>query len=146
MADEQVMGPISYLIVEFPQKKANGDALAELVGLVDRGIVRVLDLTFIARDEDGTVAVIEIADLDGDGELDLLVFEGASAGLMDPADINEAGSILSPGSIAAVLVFENTWATPFTSALRRNGAELIAAGYIPQDDLLAVLDAVEAAS
>jgi hypothetical protein len=144
MADEQVMGPISYLIVEFPQNKANGDALAALVDLVDRGIVRVLDLTFIARDEDGTVAVVEVADLDGDGELDLLVFEGASAGLMDPEDIAEAGAILSPGAAAAVLVFENTWAVPFTSALRRNGAELIAAGYIPQDDLLAVLDAVEA--
>jgi hypothetical protein len=144
MADEQVMGPISYLIVEFPQNKMTGEGLAALVDLVDRGIVRVLDLTFIARDEDGTVAVIEVADLDGDGELDLAIFEGASAGLMDPADIEEAGSILSPGAAAAVLVFENTWAAPFTSALRRNGAELIAAGYIPQDDLLAVLDAVDA--
>jgi hypothetical protein len=144
MADEQVMGPISYLIVEFPQNKMNGEGLAALVDLVDRGLVNVLDLTFIARDEDGTVAVIEVADLDGDGELDLAIFEGASSGLMDPEDIAEAGSILAPGAAAAVLVFENAWAKPFVSTLRRNGANLIAAGYIPQDDLIAVLDAVGA--
>jgi hypothetical protein len=141
--DQYVMGPISYLIVEFPENKMKGEGLAALVDLVDRGIVRVLDLTFVARDTDGTVGIIDISDIDGDGELDLTIFEGAATGLMDEDDIAEAGSILAPGAAAGILIIENRWAAPFTDALRRGGAELVAAGYIPQDDLLAALDAVD---
>jgi hypothetical protein len=141
---EETLGPISYLIVEFPESKMTGEGLAVLVDLVDRGLVRLLDLIFIRRGTDGTVEIIELADIDGDGSLDMAVFEGAASGLMDPEDIAEAGAILSPGASAGVLVFENRWAAPFTAALRRGGAELVAAGYIPQDDLVAALDAAEA--
>jgi hypothetical protein len=141
--DTNEMGPISYLIVEFPGNRMTGEGLDVLVDLVDRGVVRVLDLLFVARDEDGSTRVIELQDIDNDGDLDVAVFEGASAGLLDESDLADAASVIEPGSSAGVLIFENTWATPFTRALRRGGAQLVAAGYIPHDDIEASLDATE---
>jgi len=138
------MGPVSYLVVEFPGNKMTGEGLAALIDLVDRGLVRVLDLVFVTREADGSVSAVQLRDVDGDGELDLMVFEGASSGLLDPSDIQQAGSVLQDGSSAAVLVFENTWAIPFMRGIRNGGAEVVAAGYIPQDDLLAALELAEA--
>ena len=145
MADE-VMGPISYLIVQFPGNKMTGEGLPILVDLVDRGVIRILDLVFITRADDGSTAVLELNDLDRDDnvEVDLAVFEGASSGLIGESDIAEAANAIEPGSSAGVLLFENRWAAPFAQALRRSGAELVAAGYIPQDDLVAALEAAEA--
>jgi hypothetical protein len=137
------MGPVSYLIVEFPGQKMQGEAFDVLVDLVDRGLVRILDLLFVACDADGSTTVLELGDIDGDGELDLTVFEGASSGLLDAGDIADAGQAIAPGSAAAILLFENRWATPFVHALRRGGAQMVAAGYIPQDELLASLEATE---
>lgn len=144
MGDEAAaMGPISYLIVEFPGNKMTGEGLPILVDLVDRGVIRILDLTFVAKGEDGSLTVLQIEDLDLDGTVDLAVFAGVSSGLVSEADLAEAAPAIQSGSSAAVLVFENRWATGFVQALRRGGAELVAAGYIPQDDLLAALDAAE---
>jgi hypothetical protein len=145
VADE-VMGPISYVIAQFPGNKMTGDGFPILVDLVDRGVIRILDLVFITRADDGSTAVLELNDLDRDDnvEVDLAVFEGASSGLIGESDIAEAANAIEPGSSAGVLLFENRWATPFVQALRRGGAELVAAGYIPQDDLLAALEAAEA--
>jgi hypothetical protein len=143
MADEP-LGPISYLIVEFPGSKMTGEGFPALVDLVDRGLIRILDLVFITREDDGSTRTIELADLDRDGELDLAVFAGASSGLLDNSDIVDAGSVIEPGSSAGVLIFENRWATTFVEALRRGQGQLVAAGYIPQDALLASLDASEA--
>ena len=95
---------------------------------------------FATRDEDGTLSGLALADLDHDGSLDLAVFEGASSGLLDDSDLADAASVIDPGSSAAILIFENRWATEFTEALRRGGAELVAAGYVPQDALMASLD------
>ena len=134
------MGPISYLIVEFPGNKMTGEGLPILVDLVDRGIIRILDLLFVTRDDDGLVA-IDLSDVDGDGELDLTIFEGASSGMLDDSDLADAADVIEPGSSAAILIFENAWAAGFTQALRNGGAELVAAGYIPQDVLLESLDA-----
>lgn len=142
MADDTHMGPISYLIAEFPGNKLTGEGFPILVDLVDRGLIRILDLIFVTRDADGTVHALELQDL-GD-EIDLTVFEGAGAGLLDEGDLAEATSVIEPGSSAGILIFENRWAAGFTSALRRSGAELVAAGYIPQDDILAALEATEA--
>ena len=143
MADElDATGPISYLIVEFPGNKMTGEGLPLLVDLVDRGIIRVLDLMFVTREVDGSVTAIDISDIDGDGALDLAVFQGASSGLLDASDLEDAAPAIEPGSSAAILIFENRWALPFTQALRRGGAELVAAGYIPQDDIAASLDAL----
>jgi hypothetical protein len=137
------MGPISYLVVEFPKIKVTGEGMQQLVDLVDRGLIRVLDLAFVIKDPDGSVRAVELRDLDGDGELDLTVFEGSSSGILGDDDIADGGAILEPGSAAAILVYENRWAAPFASAIRRNGAQVIAAGFIPQDAILASLDLLE---
>jgi hypothetical protein len=142
-AGADAVGPISYLIVEFPGNKMTGEGFPILVDLVDRGLIRILDLTFVTRDVDGSISVIELADIDGDGELDLTIFEGASSGLMDESDIADAASVIEPGSSAGVLIFENRWAAQFTAALRAGGAELVAAGYIPLADIVASLDALD---
>jgi len=144
MADDvEAIGPVSYLIVEFPGSKMTGEGLPILVDLVDQGLIRILDLLFVKRDEDGTLTTAELTDLDGDGELDLMIFEGAASGLLDESDLADAATVVEPGSSAAILLFENRWATPFTQALRRGGAELVAAGYVPLDALAASLDATE---
>src|SRR5690349_11884052 len=122
MADNDALGPISYVIVEFPGNQMTGEGLPILVDLVDRGVIRILDLAFVTKDADGSVVAVDISDLDGDGELDLTVFEGASSGLLDESDLADAGPALEPGSSAAILVFENTWAAGFTQALRNGGA------------------------
>jgi hypothetical protein len=102
-----------------------------------------LDLVFVAKGQDGSLGIIGLADLDHDGTIDLAVFEGVSSGLVSEEDLAEAAPVIAPGSSAAILIFENRWATPFIQALRRGGAQLVAAGYIPQDDLVAALDAAE---
>jgi Family of unknown function (DUF6325) len=145
LAEEQTMGPISYLIVEFPDSKGTGEGFSILVDLVNRGVVRVLDLRFITKGEDGSVRALKLSDIDHGGQVDLSVFEGASAGLMDDSDFVDAASVISPGSSAGILIFENCWATPFINALRRGQAELVAAGYIPIDSVLKSLDATEPA-
>jgi uncharacterized membrane protein len=142
MADE-ALGPVSYLVVQFPGNKMTGEGFPILVDLVDRGLIRILDLVFVTRAEDGTMRTIQLSDLDRDGDIDLAVFEGASSGLLDDSDLGDAASVIDPGSSAGILIFENRWATSFTQALRRGGAELVAAGYIPQDALLASLDAAD---
>jgi len=143
--DESVeMGPVDYLLVEWPGRQPNGEVAPHLVDLVDRGLIRILDLALIAKDEDGSVAGIELADL-GDGSAELSVFEGASSGLISDEDLGEASAALEPGTSAALLVFENTWAAPFAAAVRRSGGQLVASGRIPVQAVLAALDATESA-
>jgi hypothetical protein len=140
--DIDELGPIDYLIVEFPADRTpDGSALPHLVDLVDRGIIRVLDLMFIRRELDGSTTGLDISDVDMDGELDVTLFAEAASGLLDEGDLSEAGSALEPGCTAAVLVYENRWAAPFATALRRNGAQLVANGRIPVQAILASLDA-----
>ena len=134
-------GPIDYIVVEFPGNKMTGEGFPILLDLVDQGIIRILDLVFVTKDADGNIAGIAIADLDGDGELDLAVFEGVSSGLLGDDDIAEAGTALEPNSSAGILVYENLWAAPFATALRRGGAQLVASGRIPVQAILAALDA-----
>ncbi|MDX6321755.1 MAG: hypothetical protein QOF52_1613 [Propionibacteriaceae bacterium] len=143
--DLEETGPIDYLIVEFPGNRMTGEGSPMLIDLVDSGIIRILDLVFVRRDLDGSVAALDIADLDNDGDLDLTVFEGTSSGLVGPDDIDEMGSVIEPGSSAGLLVYENVWAAPFAAALRRGGAQLVSSGRIPTQAILASLDAMEAA-
>jgi Family of unknown function (DUF6325) len=144
MPDEaDAMGPISYVVVQFPGNKMTGEGFPILVDLVDRGLIRVLDLLFATRDADGSMRAVELRDVDHDGKLDVALFEGASSGLLDESDLADAASVIDPGSSAAILIFENRWAASFVQALRRGGAELVAAGYIPQDAILASLEATE---
>jgi Family of unknown function (DUF6325) len=141
--NEDALGPISYLVVEFPGNKMTGEGFPALVDLVDRGLIRILDLTFVTRNDDGSIVGIELADLDGDGSLDLAVFEGVSSGLLDDSDRAEAAAAIEPGSSAGILLFENRWAVPFVQALRNSEAQVIAAGYVPMDALLESLEAIE---
>ncbi|MFE7185908.1 DUF6325 family protein [Streptomyces erythrochromogenes] len=141
--DIETMGPVDYLIVEFPGNKMTGEGLPLLVDLVDRGIIRILDLVFVRKDADGSVVALELKDA-GDGEMDLSVFEGAASGLLGQDDIDEAGAALEAGNSAGILVYENVWAAPFALALRRGGAQLVAGGRIPVQALLASLDVMEA--
>lgn len=146
MSDEMEVGPIDYLIVEWPVgSPPTGEAFPYLVDLVDRGLIRILDLSYIQKDTDGNVTEIDMADFDLDGNPDLAVFEGASSGLLDDEDHQEAGNALLPGAAAAILVYENVWAAPFATALRNTGAQLVAAGRIPMNALIATLDELEAA-
>jgi uncharacterized membrane protein len=142
MNDVSEMGPVDYILVEWPGRQPNGEVAPHLVDLVDRGLIRILDLSFVTKDEDGTVAGIELADL-GDGAGELEVFEGASSGLLSDDDLTEAAAALEPGTSAAILVFENTWAAPFAAAVRRSGGQLVASGRIPVQAILAALDAAE---
>jgi Family of unknown function (DUF6325) len=144
--DDIELGPIDYLVVEWPRgKEPDGKGLKALVDLTDRGIIRVLDLAFVRKDEDGTMAGLAIGDFDADGKLDLAQFEGASSGMLGQDDYDEAGAALEPGASAAILVYENTWAAPFATALRKNGAQLVANGRIPVNAIISALDELEAA-
>ena len=138
------IGPIDYLIVEWPGRQPDGEAAPHLIDLVDRGLIRIIDLAFIVKDEDGAVSRLEIADL-GDEVAAFAEFEGASTGLLSEEDTGEAANALEPGTSAALLVYENLWAAPFASALRRSGGQLVASGRIPVQDLIEALDAAEAA-
>jgi hypothetical protein len=139
------MGPVDYLVVEWPDRQPTGEAAPLLVDLVDRGLIRVLDLAFIEKSEDGSMAAVEISHLAEKDET-FKVFEGASSGLLSGDDISAAGEALEPGTAAALLLYENRWAAPFAAALRRSGAELVANGRIPIEDVVAALDAAEAKS
>jgi hypothetical protein len=140
------LGPVDYLIVEWPQgKEPTGEGLDLLVGLTEQGLIRVIDLAFVMKEEDGTVRGLAITDVDSDGTLDLVQFEGASSGILGQEDYDEAGAALEPGTSAAILVYENRWAAPFATALRKSGAQLVASGRIPVNALLDKLDELDAA-
>jgi hypothetical protein len=138
------MGPIDYLLVEWPGRQPTGEVAPHLIDLVDRGLIRILDLVFLSKAEDGSVTRLEIADL-GDEVAAFAEFDGASSGLLSDEDADDAASALEPGTAAALLVFENRWAAPFASAVRRSGGQLVATGRIPIQAMLAALDAAEAA-
>jgi uncharacterized protein DUF6325 len=137
------LGPVDWLVVEFPADKANfsGEMARELKALVERELVRVLDLVFIRKNEDGSIDVDELSDVPEDAVGELLAHEAALAILLAEADIVAVGEALAPNSIAAVLVYENTWAGPFAASIRRAGGQLIDSGRIPTQALIAAIEA-----
>ena len=142
-ASTEDLGPIDYILVEWPGRQPNGEVAPHLIDLVNRGLIRILDLAFIHKDENGAVSALELSDLN-DGGAELAVFEGASSDLLGDDDLNEAANALEPGTSAALLVFENSWAAPFAAAVRRSGGQLVASGRIPVQAILAALDEAEA--
>jgi hypothetical protein len=144
-ADAVEMGPIDYIIVEWPGRQPSGEAIPHLIDLVDRGLVRILDLALITKGEDGSVAGIEVSEL-GQQVEEFATLTGASSGLLSDEDMTEAAEALEPGTSAALLVYENSWAAPFATAVRRSGGQLVASGRIPVEDVLAALDAAESAA
>ena len=141
--DVDEMGPIDYIVIEWPDRQPTGEAIPYLVDLVDRGLVRIIDLAFIMKGEDGSVTRMEIGDVEGEAK-EFAIFEGASSGVLSDEDATEAAAALEPGTSAALLVYENRWAAPFAAALRRSGAQLVASGRIPIQAMLAALEAAEA--
>jgi hypothetical protein len=144
-SDIEEMGPIDYLIVEFPGSRMSGEGLPLLIDLVDRGIIRILDLVFIRKLPDGAVMRMELTGGRTSGLPDLSMFEGASSGLLDQGDIDAAAEAIRPDSTAGLLVYENRWAAPLATALRRGGAQLVGGGRIPVQAILAALNAADAA-
>ena len=138
------MGPIDYLLVEWPGRQPTGEAAPLLLDLVDRGLIRILDLAFLSKAEDGSITRLEVSDLGGEVEA-FAGFEGASSGVLSEEDTNDAASVLEPGTSVALLVYENRWAGPFAAAVRRSGGQLVASGRIPIQAMLAALEAAEAA-
>jgi uncharacterized protein DUF6325 len=137
------MGPIDYVVLEWPNQQPAGEAAPLILDAVDRGIIRILDIALLAKDTDGTVATLELGELDGGGG-GFAEFDGASSGLIGEDDLEEAAAVLEPGTSAAVIIWENRWAAPIATALRRSGGQLVASGRIPIQAILASLDAIEA--
>jgi hypothetical protein len=137
------MGPIDYMVLEWDgEQPLTGEVMPLLLDLVDRGIIRILDLAFLGKDEDGSVSAIDFADVaQHDGGL--AAFEGVSSGLLGQDDLEEAAAAMEPGTVAGVLVWENRWAAPVAVALRRSGGQLVASGRIPVQAIVASLDATE---
>ena len=143
--DVQEMGPIDYMVFEFPGARFSGKGLPLLIDLVDRRIVRILDMLFVRKLPDGSVMRIELADRTDEDKEQLALFEGATSGLLDQGDIDAATEVIEPGSAAGLIVFENRWAAPLATQLRRDGARMVASGRIPTQSILAALDALEGA-
>ena len=141
---ELLAGPIDYLAVEFPAARLEGKAMQAIVDLVEAGIIRVLDMRVAIVDADGVMSAVALTDLDGDGMLDLAVFEGIESGLLDDDDLQQSASLIAPGNGVGLIVYENTWAGPFVAALREVGAEVISSGRIPATEVLDALDRLEA--
>ena len=141
-SDVDELGPVDYLVVEFPAERANfsGEMKSELSNLIERGLVRVLDLLMLKKEPDGSVEGFEAHDF-GDGELgELRAAETEMAMLLAEEDVEAIGAALEPGSVAGVLVWENVWAAPFGAAVRRSGGQLVAGGRIPIQALAAAVE------
>ncbi|MGY1643716.1 DUF6325 family protein [Geodermatophilus sp. SYSU D00703] len=134
------LGPVDWIVVEFPGSRFNGEIAPALEELVDRGTVRVLDLLLIRKGEDGSLEFHELRDVDETDVGSLRAYEGELAMLLSEQDVLAVAEAVEPGSTAALLVWENTWAAPFASAVRRAGGQLVASGRIPVQAMLAVLE------
>ncbi len=137
------LGPVDYLIVEFPAGASNftGEMAAELVRLVDAGTIRVIDILILTKNEDGTVDAMELSDIEDLGPLQTI--EAELAELLAEEDVEHLAAAMDPGSTAGVLIWENLWAAPFASAARRSGGQLIATGRIPIQAIIASIEADE---
>jgi hypothetical protein len=133
------LGPIDYIVLEWPREQPTGEVAPMILDLHDRGVIRILDIAFLAKEDDGSVVVLETGSLDAT----FAAFEGASSGLLGDDDLEEAAGTLEPGTSAAILVWENRWAAPIAAALRRSGGQLVASGRIPVQAILASLEALE---
>ena len=135
------LGPVDWLVVEFPGSRFKGEIAPALDELVEAGTIRVLDLVLIKKAEDGSVDLFEISDLDESELGGIVAYETELATLLAAEDVEAVAAAVEPGSSAALLVWENTWAAPFASAVRRAGGQLVANGRIPVQAILAAIEA-----
>jgi hypothetical protein len=141
MTETEVHGPIDFVLIEFPRDRLTGEASKALLDLVERGVIRLYDLMVISKNEDGSVEALELTDSPETGGF--AYFAGARSGLLGNDDLREAASAMEPGTVAALIVYENTWAIPFVAAARNSGGELIASARIPATDVMDALEALE---
>ena len=145
-SEELELGPVDVIVIGYPPNAPRtGEAIPLFLDLVERGLIRVLDVLAVQKDAEGNVSGMEITDFDGDGENDLLLFEGARSGLLGDEDAVNAGEALEPGSMAVLICIENRWAAPFATAVRRNGGQLLAFERVAAQDLLDAAEALDAA-
>jgi len=145
VSTDAAIGPIDFILIEFPDQEPTGEVADALFGLVEAGLVSVYDVVAIRKAADGTVSGFELTDLTADGVGGFATFAGARSGLLGDEDIAEAAEAMEPGTVAVLIVYENTWAAPFVAAVRAKGGQLIASARIPSQDVLDALDALEAA-
>jgi hypothetical protein len=144
MEAHEELGPIDIVVIAFPaDAPMTGEAVPIMMDLVERGIIRVLDVLFVMQNEDGTFSGFEAAGLDAKGVGAFKEFEGATSGMLGEEDVATASEALEPGSAAVMIVYENRWAAPFAAAVRRNGGVVIDNQRIPVQDVIDALDAVE---
>jgi Family of unknown function (DUF6325) len=147
MEAHEELGPVDIVVIAYPAgAPMTGEAVPIMLDLVDRGIIRVLDVMFVLKEQDGMFSGFEATGLDGKGVGDFRAFEGASSGLLGDDDVATAAAGMEDGSAAAIIVYENRWAAPFAAAVRRNGGTLVGFQRVPVEDLIASLDAAEAAA
>lgn len=137
----EVHGPIDFVLIEFPGDKLTGEAAPALMDLVERGVIRLYDLMVISKHDDGSVEALELQDPTGAGGFSY--FAGARSGLLGDDDLREAAEAMEPGTVAALIVYENSWAIPFVRAARNSGGEVIASARIPAQDVMDALEALE---
>jgi hypothetical protein len=140
VTDLDELGPVDWVVIEFPGSRFNGQIAPALTDLVERDVIRVLDLLVLKKDADGSVEAFEISDLDHSETGELLSYEKDLAMLLSQDDVDAIAAALEPGSSAGVLVWENTWAAPFGAAVRHSGGQLVASGRVPVQSMLAVLE------
>ncbi len=143
--EPEAHGPIDFLLLEFPGDQLDGSAGAALADLVESGLVRLYDLTVISKSDNGAIEVLELTD-PGSGVGGFSYFAGAASGLISDSDMEEAAEAMRPGTVAALIIYENTWAAPFVSAVLRSGGQLVASQRISASDVTEALDALELVS
>ena len=144
-AHDEEFGPVDIAVIAYPaDAPMTGEAIPLFLDLVKNGVIRVLDVMFVTKNEDGTFSGFDARDLTDKGVGDLVAFEGASSGLLGDEDVKQTADSIEPGSAAVVLVYENRWAAPFIAAVRRNGGVPIAFERIPVQDIIDTLDALDA--
>ena len=145
MAESDVHGPIDFVLLEFEAERMHGRAAEELLRLVDQGTIRLYDVLFLGKSNEGEVFALDLAETAAAAGPGFDTLAGASSGLLQSDDITEAGSALRPGTVAALIVYENAWAIPFVGAAREAGGELVAGARLPAADVMAALDSLDAA-
>ena len=145
MTDAEVFGPIDFILLEFPDgDNLQGEVAAEVLSLIEQGTIRLYDAVVVRKALDGSFSGVALEDVGVDALGGFALFAGARSGLIGDDDVSQAADAMEPGTVAALLVYENAWAVPFVAATRRAGGEVIASARIPAQDIMEALDALEA--
>lgn len=135
-----VLAPLAYLAVEFPTGQVTCEGFALVHDLVERGVIAVLDLEFIAKEADGSVHKVRLDDIEHGADVDITQWQGSYSGLLDQDDIDTVAAVMRPGSLTGALVYENLWAAPLLASMDSNVARLVGSGSVDADDLIQSLN------